>query len=114
MQEAYGLGGPNEIVRVVRGAQMRSIHGILAEFAAAFQFPWYFGFNRDAFDECISDLGWLGEFTSITVLVFDADLLLSLEPTASKWFLESMEDAYLAWKGRDPSVRFRVVMQTSE
>jgi hypothetical protein len=31
----------------------------VAEFAASFQFPYYFGENWPAFDECINDLSWL-------------------------------------------------------
>jgi hypothetical protein len=44
-------------VRVVRGRKMRSRTGLFDEFAAALQFPLYFGENADAFDECVRDLG---------------------------------------------------------
>ncbi|QIS02446.1 hypothetical protein F5X71_09020 [Nocardia brasiliensis] len=44
----------------VRGQRMRTTTELFAEFAAAFQFPWYFGQNWAAFDECMTDLDdWL-------------------------------------------------------
>lgn len=38
------------VVRTVRGRKMRSRQGLFDEFAAALQFPLYFGENADAFD----------------------------------------------------------------
>ena len=43
----------------MRGDRMRSYDGLFDEFAAAMQFPWYFGYNGNAFDECIADLSWI-------------------------------------------------------
>ncbi|WP_199922364.1 barstar family protein [Microterricola viridarii] len=43
-------------VRVVRGRKMRTLRPLFDEFAAALQFPLYFGENRDAFYERLSDL----------------------------------------------------------
>jgi hypothetical protein len=46
-------------VRIVRGRKMRGYQGLFDEFSAALQFPWYFGENGNAFDECLADLSWL-------------------------------------------------------
>lgn len=58
-------------VRVVRGDKMRTYSRLLDEFAAAFQFPLYFGRNMAAFDEFIRELDWItpgrGFVTVITV-----------------------------------------------
>jgi hypothetical protein len=47
------------VVRTVRGRKMRRLPELNDEFAAAIQFPWYFGANWAAFDECVKDLAWL-------------------------------------------------------
>jgi RNAse (barnase) inhibitor barstar len=51
--------GSEIAVRVVRGKKMRRLDDLYDEFAAAFQFPDYFGENWAAFDECLADLEWL-------------------------------------------------------
>ena len=50
---------PRTVARVVRGAKCKHGPGLFDEFAAAWQFPPYFGENWDAFDECLADLEWL-------------------------------------------------------
>lgn len=47
------------VVRSIRGHKCRTIDGMIDEFSSALQFPWYFGENWPAFDECICDLDWL-------------------------------------------------------
>ena len=50
---------PRVVSRVVRGHKCRSTQALFDEFAAALQFPYYFGENWNAFDECLADLEWL-------------------------------------------------------
>ncbi len=57
--ERSALNDPETIVRILRGATMTSTDAIFDEFAAAFQFPNYFGRNWNAFRDCLGDLAWL-------------------------------------------------------
>lgn len=81
-------------VRVVRGRKMRSVLGLLDEFASALQFPLYFGENRDAFDECIADLAWLPQARGIVVVVTEPDeVLAEANPADLNWLASSLAEA---------------------
>ncbi|WP_430333629.1 barstar family protein [Rhodococcus sp. ACT016] len=72
-------------VRHVRGRRMPTVAALFDEFAAALQFPYYFGRNRDAFDECFGEIGdTVGD--DAVVLVLDADVLLAEQPAELSWF----------------------------
>lgn len=58
------------VVMIPRG--LTSARRLFALFARALRFPSYFGWNWDAFEECLTDLDWLPKGS--TVLVFHADL----------------------------------------
>lgn len=64
------------IVKLLRGAKMKTTTTLDNEFSAALQFPSYFGGNWDAFDECISDLEWLPGDGYILAINDTQDLLL--------------------------------------
>jgi hypothetical protein len=64
----------------VRGKKMRTTPALYDEFAAALQFPYYFGENGAAFDECLTDLEWLPA-DAYTILVSDSAHLLEAEPS---------------------------------
>lgn len=74
---------------------MRTRHGLYDEFAAALQFPWYFGENADAFDECIADLdGWLPTRLGYVVVVTEPELVLDgAQPDDLAWLVGSLTDA---------------------
>ena len=97
-------------VRELRGAKMRTVAELFDEFAAAFQFPYYFGANKDAFDECLRDLDdFVGEAPGYVVVVRTAADLLADQPAERAWFDSAMRDAAAYWARRD--VVFRVVVQ---
>ncbi|MFE6862635.1 barstar family protein [Nocardia sp. NPDC057668] len=96
--------------RELRAGKMRTVAGVFDEFAAALQFPYYFGENKDAFDECLRDLAEsLGEAEGYVLLVRDAADLLADQPGELEWFASAMTDCATYWSGL--KVHFRVVLQ---
>ena len=51
--------GTDLSVKLLRGDKMRSWQALFDEISAALQFPYYFGENLNAFDECVADIEWL-------------------------------------------------------
>jgi len=87
---------PALAVRVVRGAKMADERGLFNEFSAAFQFPYYFGENWDAFDECINDFSWLPASGYLAVITA-ADELLSDSKEQLAPLLRILSDAGRDW-----------------
>ncbi|NKS34932.1 hypothetical protein GS488_04435 [Rhodococcus hoagii] len=88
-------------VRHVRGRRMPTVAALFDEFAAALQFPYYFGRNKDAFDECLGELADTVGADAV-VLVLDADSLLNEQPTELPWFAQAVgaTDASLVLQAR--------------
>ena len=79
----WALEGSNEkrtVCRVVRGHKATTEPAFFDECAAAWQFPYYFGENWDAFDECLTDLQWLPA-EAYVLCVTQAIHLLEKEPS---------------------------------
>ncbi len=86
------------LVRFARGRKMRTLGGVFDEFAAALQFPIYFGENTDAFNDCISDLEVLPAGTGYVVIIVEPDQVLADdEPRALEWLVESLASATAEW-----------------
>lgn len=84
-QHMYTLRERGLVTVQVRGQKMRTVSALFDEFGAALQFPYYFGENWDAFDECLTDLDWLGyEVPGYVLVVTSADLALADAP-AVEW-----------------------------
>ena len=78
---AWSLVKPDSlrvVVRFLRGKKMATLSSLYDEFAAALQFPYYFGENWNAFDECITDLEWMPGDVYVLVIT-DAKNVLALE-----------------------------------
>lgn len=108
-------------VRAVRGDKMRSVSAVFDEFAAAWQFPLYFGQNKDAFDDCMTDLAH-PPGRGFVVLIVKPDEVLADEPARElEWLVRALEEAADEW-GRPivlgewwdrPAVPFHVVLAIS-
>ena len=110
------------VVRFLRANKMRRVRSLFDEFPAALQFPYYFGENWNAFDECIADLSWLPAdvyillITNAEVLMIEeneqqlATLTRILENAGNEWSrpVEAPE-----WRRRPP-VPFHTIFQCSE
>lgn len=98
--------------RLLRGARMATKAGLLAEFAAALQFPPGFGANWDALDEALADLGWMGG-AGAWLLITEADQVLSKATEEDRAIFQSiLEDVAQAWASIEPPAPFHVVMNS--
>ncbi|SOE06100.1 Barstar (barnase inhibitor) [Rathayibacter rathayi NCPPB 2980 = VKM Ac-1601] len=59
---------------------MTTEDSLYSEFAAGMQFPYYFGYNPFAFNECMSDLGDRDVGKGVCVTITDAHVLLKESP----------------------------------
>lgn len=84
------------VVRVVRGKKSRSEAEFFNEFAAALQFPDYFGENWDALSECLTDLEWLPGDAYLLVFT-ESDLLLDREARAWPLLFKVLESVAAEW-----------------
>lgn len=99
-----GMPPPGTItIRWLRGQKMRTVDTLFSEIAAALQFPYYFGQNWNAFDECIADLEWI-DARGYLLIIFNADEVLvdTADPLEEfQHFLQKLEDAGKAWTQPD-------------
>jgi hypothetical protein len=93
----YGWREARLVVRTVRGHKMRTIAGLDDEFAAALQFPWYFGENWPAFEDCITDLAELPAEAGYAVVVTDPLLVLEENPADFAVLVRVLTRAVAKW-----------------
>lgn len=106
-------------VRVVRGRKARAVDGLFDEFAAALQFPLYFGENKDAFNECMAGLENLPAGQGYVVAIAEPDQVLAdASGDDLRWLVAALESANDSlskpveigeWWDR-PAVPFHVVL----
>lgn len=93
---------PQAAIRRIRGAKSRLTQGFFDEIAAALQFPYYFGENWHALDDCLLDLAWLPAQAYLLV-VGNADEWLADAPTeAPRHALDILAGAADVWQGPPP------------
>ena len=78
------------------GSKMRSVEELLTEYVREFRFPEYFGWNWDAFDECMTGLEGRPSRAYLTVIT-NAGQLLQDEPDAAPTFRRLLEDIGQSW-----------------
>lgn len=109
------------VVRFLRGAKMRSLSSLYDEFAAALQFPYYFGENWNAFDECITDLEWIPGDVYVLIIT-DSQNMLAGESDQLEALTTLLAEAGREWSRpvanshlwKRPAVAFHVIFQCDE
>ncbi len=108
-----------EIVRFIRGRRCPTSNSLLQEFAAALQFPYYFGHNWDALDECLSDLEWL-QGSQYIIIITQANELLKQEGEKFGLLLNILTGASEYWmhpsemKWTSNSIPFHVIFHCEQ
>lgn len=103
---------PRAVVRMVRGKNLTTPTALFNEFAAALQFPCYFGNNWNAFDECIADLEWLpGDGYVITIV--DGSHVLRDQPDELEVFFRIMRSVAQEWQDVR-GLRFQILLHCTD
>jgi hypothetical protein len=91
----------NAVVRLIRGQKAKRTGALFDEFAAALQFPCYFGENWDAFAECLTDLEWLPGDAHI-LFITNSDRLMEEESARElRRLLDLLAYAGAEWAKRE-------------
>lgn len=106
----------------LRGSKMRTVPRLMDHFAAALQFPWYFGENWPALDECLCDMDWLPFGTSMLLVIDAASSVLDRESSEQlgvlvEVFENAVREFSQAISGTSwdrPAIPFNVVLQFEE
>lgn len=93
---SFGRQHRGTVVRFFRGKNMSTVQGLYNEFAAALQFPDYFGYNAGAFDECLEDLSWLPA-EAYVLAIFDSADFLRIDPAQLPLFIDAFERIATKW-----------------
>jgi len=74
----YRAEHSGSFVAHIRGKHCKTVEDFFREASSALRFPYYFGNNWAAFDECVTDLEWLS-FRSLLIAVDDWDSIFEEE-----------------------------------
>lgn len=87
----------------LRGLRCKDEDDFFKEVSAAFQFPWYFGENWPAFDECICDLEWLC-FKRIFMVIEDFSQIFNRNIALQNVLMRHLSYMVQYWKGEGISI----------
>ena len=94
----------------VRGKLCSTLEDFFREISAAMRFPYYFGWNWAAFDECMTDLEWLS--VSGLLIVIDNFNFLFQSETPAKAYKDMLIKhlSIVAEHWRDQGIPFAVYL----
>lgn len=107
------------VVRIIRGKRCTDSNALFHEWAAALQFPYYFGENWDGFEECLGDIEWLPA-TSYLFFLTHTSLILRDAEEGFAIFIDILKRAAIDWNSGEnpgnlsgqPSVSFHIVFHS--
>lgn len=91
-------------IAYIRGWRCKTEEDYFREFSAAFQFPWYFGENWNALDECACDLDWLS-FAQLTIAIDDFTAMFQGNKNLQALVMKYLEIMVDYWLGEQVSIR---------
>lgn len=94
----------------IRGKMCDDIDGFFREVSSSMRFPYYFGWNWAAFDECITDLEWLN-CASYFMVIDNYDFFFShdaLKEDNKKLVLKYLRKAVNYWQSKN--VQFVIII----
>ena len=80
----------------IDGKKCKNVDNLFHEFSIKLSFPSYFGFNWDAFEECLNDLDWIVADGFLFVIDHCEELLINAKEKF-ELFCDIMKDAAEAW-----------------
>jgi RNAse (barnase) inhibitor barstar len=100
----------DRVGRIIRGKKCLTLADLFDEFAAAWQFPCYFGENWDALEECLTDLEWLPASDYLLLVTNAAHVLEKDTIEQRRVFWHLVHRLARSWsQTRQPPVAFHVV-----
>lgn len=85
------------VARIIQGGHCHTPQTLFQEWSAALQFPYYFGHNWNAFDECLTDLEWLPGSCYVFIVTCIDSVLPDLDRDFTV-FVQSLKWASQEWK----------------
>lgn len=83
----------------LRGKRCKTEDAFFYEVSASFQFPYYFGENWAAFDECICDLEWL-KFNRIFIVIDDFRMLFDGNKATQQLLVKYLKNMVIYWENQ--------------
>lgn len=109
------------VIRFIRGGKIQTVDSMHDEISAALQFPWYYGENWAAFDECINDLEWLPGKAYLLIFTDAEQLLTKEDDEVFATLVRILNDAAAVWNRQvetEEQMRsfapFHVIFQSSD
>lgn len=91
----------DEGIIYIQGNKCKTLEALFDEFKMAFKFPAYFGYNWNAFDECINDLDWL-PYKSYEIYINHFEEILEKDNINFEIFIEVLINTLREWtQGRE-------------